>query len=78
MIGLELSGSDRVITDVSEIESYEFVFGSVRNEVTMFLRGVYDTVPFGYFSWFTREELVIVVGGQDSPVDREQLLSSIT
>jgi hypothetical protein len=84
VIGLEFSGSDRVITDVSEIESYietsahEFVFGSVRNEVTTFLRGVYDTVPFGYFSWFTRKELVIVVGGQDSPVDREQLLSSIT
>jgi hypothetical protein len=78
IIGMEYP-DNRVVESAEELESFIkakgefFILHSIKKEVHALLRGIYDVIPFGYLSWFTREEVETLVRGSLREINKEDL-----
>ena len=85
VVGMNYLGCEdhRVVETSEETEAFiretatYYVRNSIRDELQAIVQGIYDVVPFGYLSWFTLEELGVLLEGPSGPIDRAQLIHSI-
>ena len=55
----------------------EIVIESIKSQSLALLRGIYEVIPFGYFSWFSREEIRDILCAP-TDINRVELISTLT
>jgi hypothetical protein len=67
----ELDGEN--VKDLTRRVAREVVIDSVKEPMSLILRGVYDVIPFGELSWLHAEELGEILAGRTGPINAETL-----
>jgi hypothetical protein len=77
MSEIDLLDSMSITRDQLLLTTRESVFGSIREDTLLLVKGIYDVIPFGFFSWFSQQEVTDMFNPKRG-IDKQGLVDAIT